>query len=107
MTIEEQSMKEVVRRLRFRRSKAVAELAELHAAMREMLVASERIAATIRDLADEAQALADNPAVGFPAPLRHLAEHAREVSTVVEFQIVAFRGIKHGLDGWEIQGSAS
>lgn len=96
-------MKEVVERLNRRRSRAMAELVEFRQAVDEVLIASERIASTAREVAAQACALERHPGIVSPAGLLQLFEHANRVSEMMELQIGSLREFKRGLEGWDIR----
>jgi hypothetical protein len=103
----EQTMKEVIERLRRENSKAAEEAVELTEAVTEILRAQERLETGLRELAAESVAivtLADDSA----APrLQNLAAYAGRLSDALGMHVSAFRELKKGLDGWKVQEARS
>jgi response regulator RpfG family c-di-GMP phosphodiesterase len=103
----EQTMKEVLQRLRRENSKAAEEAVELTEAVTEILRAQERLDAGLRELAAESVAivtLADDSAV---PRLQNLAAYAERLSAALGMHVAAFRELKRGLDGWKVQEACS
>jgi hypothetical protein len=103
----EQTMAEVLGRLRRENSKAIEEAVDLTVAVAEILLAQERLAAGLRELAAESFAivtLADNSAA---SRLENLATYAGRLSDELGIHVSAFRELKKGLDGWNVQEACS
>lgn len=98
-------MREVVERLGRRRSRAMAELVELQQAVDQVLLASERIAITTREVAARARALERHPGLVSPGAVLQVFEHASRMSDVMDLQVGALRELRRGLEGWDIQAA--
>jgi hypothetical protein len=103
----EQTMKEVIDRLRRENSSAIEEAAELTVAVTEILCAQERLAAGLGELAGEASALAALHDTSAMPRLKNLASYAARLSDSLEMHVAAFRELKRGLDGWKVEGTLS
>lgn len=106
MAAEDRDMKEVVARLRQTEADALLELAELRAAVDEILSATVRLAGSVREIAGEAAALANASSAATTARLENLATRARNVSSGVDSQAIALRELQRGIEGWNIQGGS-
>jgi hypothetical protein len=102
MTATDQTMTEVVQRLRDHRAAALGELVELQTAVTEILESSQRLTTTLREIAGEAAALALQSGSASPQRLRNLSDYARHASTTAECQTAAFQELARGLEGWAI-----
>lgn len=100
-------MKEVIQRLRRDNSSAVQEADELAVAVSEILLAQERLACGLGELAAEASSIAALPESATAPRLKNLAVYAARLSDALGMHVAAFRELKKGLDGWNVEGAAS
>jgi hypothetical protein len=103
----EQSMKEVIDRLRRENSKAIEEAREFTVAVTEILAAQERLAAGLGELTGEASAIAALHDSATASRLKNLAAYAGRLGDTLCMHVAAFRELKKGLDGWKVDGCPS
>lgn len=103
----EQTMKEVIERLRRENSKAIEEATALTVAVAEILAAQERLAAGLGELTGEASAIAALHDSAAASRLKNLAAYAARLGDAAGMHVAAFRELKKGLDGWKVEGPAS
>jgi hypothetical protein len=103
----EQTMKEVIDRLRRENSSAIEEARELTVAITEILRAQERLASGLGELAGEASALAALHEGSAVPRLKNLAAYAARLSDALGMHVVAFGELRKGLDGWKVEGTPS
>jgi hypothetical protein len=99
---EKKTMNEVVAELRQESVGALLELFELHVAVGEIALATQTLAAGVRELAAETAALADSPQLASPDRLGNLATFARKVCGTAEAELTAIDQLRQGLATWDI-----
>lgn len=100
-------MKEVIQRLRRENSSAIEEAAELIIAVTEILRAQEGLAVGLGEIAAETSAIAALHDGAAAPRLKNLAAYAARLADGLGMHVAAFRELKKGLDGWQIDGAPS
>jgi hypothetical protein len=105
MTNHERTMKEVVAGLRERSADALAELHELDFAVHEMVTTAHRLAAALREIAGEAEQLAQAGSLA-PKRLVCLRDYARLASVTAAGHAGAFSQLELGIKSWGLEDRA-
>lgn len=94
------TMKQVIARLRGGAADALHEIAELEAAVRELLLSAHRVAGAAREIAAEAQQLSAMSSPASPERQRALASYAQSTSVAADGQARALEELKRAIEDW-------
>lgn len=106
MSNHERTVKEVVAGLRERGAEAMAELHELDFAVHEMVTTAHRLAAALREIAGEAEQLAQAGSLAPGERLVCLRDYARLASVTAAGHAGAFSQLELGIKSWGLEDRA-
>ena len=97
---KEQSMAEVVTRLRSSSPEVVAEIAELYLAVREIAVNSRQLERGLKEVAAETAALIASAEGGSAQRLKNLAAYTATLRNGAEGGAAALSEVRAGIEAW-------